>query len=88
LLHSKNESWGSYNYTGFINTELDKIIEEAANTFDEQKRIELYKKAMQIAYNDAVFIPLYYPNVLMLAQKWLKLKVRSDERIYAFEITK
>lgn len=88
LLHSKDESWGSYNNTGFINTELDKIIEEAASTFDEQKRIELYKKAIQIAYNDAVFIPLYHPNVLMLAQKWLKLKVRSDERIYAFEITK
>lgn len=49
---------GSLN-TDYSNPKYDKIVEEAASTLDENKRIRLYSQAEEIIANDLPVIPLY-----------------------------
>ncbi len=87
LVHSKDGSWGSYNFSGFSDEEIDKLIEMASEEFDEQKRIEFYQKIMSLTMDKVPYIPLYWPNVVALCKKELKWQIRADERVYAFEMS-
>ncbi len=47
----------------YINPEVDKLLEQAMKELDESKRSELYKKAIEIIWQDSPWIFLY-------TQKW------------------
>ena len=49
------------NYSGYSNPEFDRLTNEARLISDEERRIELYKKADRIATEDACWILLMYP---------------------------
>ncbi|HET7656865.1 MAG TPA: ABC transporter substrate-binding protein [Bacillales bacterium] len=51
---------GSNNYTYYSNKELDKVLLEAQKTTDQQKRIELYKKAQEIIKDNPPWVPLVH----------------------------
>lgn len=87
LIHTKIESWGYYNYSGFSDKQTDELIEKVNEGFDEQKRIALYQKIMELTMDKVPYIPLYWPNVIALCRKNLKWQIRSDERVYAFEMS-
>jgi len=87
LIHSKNDNWGSYNFSGFYDRSIDQLIEKASEEFDEQKRIILYQKIMELTMDKLPFIPLYWPNVLAIVKSKLRWSIRPDERVYAFDMS-
>lgn len=56
---------GTNNYTYYSNDELHDILIEAQSTPDEEKRIELYKRAQEIIKEDAPWIPLVHSQPLL-----------------------
>jgi peptide/nickel transport system substrate-binding protein len=52
IFHSSQAKTNGDNYISYSNPELDKIIEEARATMDEEKRMALWRKAEHIIYDD------------------------------------
>ena len=52
IFHSSQSKTNGDNYITYENLELDKIIEEARRTMDEDKRMALWHKAEAILYDD------------------------------------
>ncbi len=60
---------GSNNYTFFKNDEMHDLLIEAQTEVDEEKRIELYKKAQEIAHEEAPWVPLAHSIPLLAGAK-------------------
>ncbi len=56
---------GSNNYTYYENDQLHDILIEAQSEIDEEKRIELYKQAQEIIFEDAPWVPLAHSTPLL-----------------------
>ena len=56
---------GSNNYTYFKNDEMHDLFIEAQSEIDEDKRIELYKKAQEIIHEEAPWVPLAHSIPLL-----------------------
>jgi len=54
-----------WNLMWYANEEVDRLIDEAQFTTDEQKRMELLGQAQQIVWDDAPVIWLYAPDILV-----------------------
>ena len=65
LLDSKQRG-APGNYSGYSNPEFDRLVEEARVVLDENRRVELYKKADRLATEDACWIMLTYTKLRML----------------------
>jgi peptide/nickel transport system substrate-binding protein len=53
----------------YSNPELDKILDEAANTYDHAKAAPLYAKAQDIVSRDVPVFPLWYQANMVVAKK-------------------
>ncbi len=63
------ETRASRNRSRYQNPELDKILEEAANTYDHAKAAPLYAKAQEIVSRDVPVFPLWYQANMIIARK-------------------
>ncbi|MBI1335626.1 MAG: hypothetical protein GC164_01535 [Phycisphaera sp.] len=52
MFHSSQIANGANNFTSYINPELDKLIDEARRTIDEDKRMKLWQACHRILYED------------------------------------
>jgi ABC-type transport system substrate-binding protein len=59
----------SRNRSRYSNPELDKLLDEAVNTFDRQRGRELYTKIQEIVSRDVPVIPLWYLSNIVIARK-------------------
>jgi peptide/nickel transport system substrate-binding protein len=59
----------SRNRSRYSNKELDALLDEAVNTFDRQKALELYKKIQDIVSRDVPVFPLWYQSNIVIARK-------------------
>jgi peptide/nickel transport system substrate-binding protein len=57
------------NRSRYSNPELDKILDEAANTYDHAKAGPLYAKAQEIIARDVPVFPLWYQANMVIAKK-------------------
>jgi oligopeptide transport system substrate-binding protein len=53
-------SYGPENKIGYANPEFDALCREGDTIMDEQRRLELYARAEDIALQDAPWIPIYF----------------------------
>lgn len=60
---------GSNNYTYFKNDEMHDLFIDAQTEVDENKRIELYKKAQEIIHEEAPWVPIAHSTPLLAAAK-------------------
>ncbi|MGZ5247132.1 MAG: ABC transporter substrate-binding protein, partial [Flavitalea sp.] len=60
------------NYTRYNNPEFDRLYELALITNEEDKRIELYQQMDRIILEDAPVVPLWYDEVIRLADPGLQ----------------
>ena len=60
---------GGRNRSRYKNPELDRILEEAVNTADRGKAVELYRQAQDIISRDLPMLPLWYPANMVVADK-------------------
>ena len=63
------ETRASRNRSRYSNPELDKILDEAANTYDHAKTAPLYAKAQEIISSDLPVFPLWYQANMVIAKK-------------------
>ncbi len=74
------------NHTRYKNPAFDVIFEQALSETDRLKRMELYRKAEQIAINDAPMMVLQYDEDWRLLQDYVEGYVTNamDKRMYKF----
>jgi len=61
LWHSTQANGEGQNYAGFVNYEVDKLLEEARCIVDLDKRAELYHRFQQTFADEVPSLLLYYP---------------------------
>jgi peptide/nickel transport system substrate-binding protein len=71
VFHSSQIEEGD-NRTAYSNAELDKVIDEARKTIDEEKRMVLWQKAERIMYEDLPYTFLTQKMELGFASKRIK----------------
>jgi len=59
LVHSADEKTGlgAFNKSGYVNAELDKLLEDGARELDDTKRRALFEKVSEVSMNDRALIP-------------------------------
>jgi peptide/nickel transport system substrate-binding protein len=72
VFHSESIPPKGGNRTNYKNLEFDKIINSATIESDNVKRIQLYKKALEIVNNDYAYINLWHPNIIWVGSNCLK----------------
>lgn len=90
LIHTRDKSrgFGASNRGRYSNPAVDKLIEDALATVDDQKRQDLLAKATETAVGDLAIIPLHYQVNTWGTRKGLKYRARTDERTIATEVVK
>jgi peptide/nickel transport system substrate-binding protein/oligopeptide transport system substrate-binding protein len=71
LLHSTNKGVGG-NVSFYNNPKFDQLVSAARRELDDAKRVEMYKQADQMAYDDAPMIYLFFYKELYAVQPWIK----------------
>jgi peptide/nickel transport system substrate-binding protein len=64
-----SETRAARNRSRYSNPELDKILDEATNTYDHAKAAPLYARAQEIVSRDVVVFPLWYQANMVIAKK-------------------
>ncbi|HYU19095.1 MAG TPA: ABC transporter substrate-binding protein [Chloroflexota bacterium] len=70
----------------YSNPEFDTLVEQARIELDEKKRLDLYKKAQQILYDDAAGLFMYTLTDIYGVDNWVLWEPRKDEMIWAHEM--
>jgi len=68
------------------NPEFDKQVEAARVELDEKKRLDYYKKAQEILYEDAAALFMYTLTDIYGVDNWVKWDPRKDEMMWAYEM--
>lgn len=64
IWHSLKQRPGEFNFIGYENKEVDRLIEEGRREFDQKKRKEIYNKIHRLIFEDHPCIFLYVPDAL------------------------
>lgn len=89
LTHDKSKGWGASNRGRFSAPDVDKIVEEALATVDDEKREKLLQKATELAIGKyQAIIPLHYQVNTWATRPGLKYRARTDERTIVMDVLK
>jgi len=90
LLHSDNiNQIGGNNLSQYKNEEVDKVLDAAQFELDREKRIELYRQAQQLIFEDAPVLPLVHVPVRIAQRDFVegyKLHPSSQVRLKSARI--
>ncbi len=62
----------STNVAFYDNEQVNALLDEAATSTDQDHRLALYREAERLVVEDAPWVFLYYPQMYLLRQPWLK----------------
>ncbi len=62
LWHSDSDKKGGFNFVGYHNKEVDRLIKESEKIVDRDKFASYYRKIFKLIVNDNPYIFLYIPN--------------------------
>jgi peptide/nickel transport system substrate-binding protein len=69
IWHSSKTREGEFNFIGYKNEEVDRLIIEGRRTFDQAKRREIYHKIHEIIFQEQPYMFLYSPDSLVIINK-------------------
>lgn len=69
IWHSSKTREGEFNFIGYKNDRVDKLLEEGRRTFDQARRAEIYKEIHSLIYDDQPCLFLYSPDILPIVNK-------------------
>jgi peptide/nickel transport system substrate-binding protein len=72
--------------TNYYNADLDGMNDEAKQSMDPKRRLELFHRINRIVVDDAAAMPLYQQIDLYGATRRLVWKARGDERIKGYDM--
>jgi peptide/nickel transport system substrate-binding protein len=78
---------GAANRGRYSNPEVDKLIDAALVSVDDEKRADLLAKATDVAIGDLGIIPSHYQLNVWATRKGLKIVPRTDENTYVTGVT-
>jgi peptide/nickel transport system substrate-binding protein len=84
----KAKGTGAGNRGRYSNPELDKVIDTAMATVDDDKRGALLAKASEVAMGDLGLIPMHYQLSVWATRKGLKIVPRANEYTLATGVTR
>ena len=68
------------------NAEFDKLVEQARVELDPTRRLDLYKKAQEILYDDAAALFMWTLTDIYGVDNWVVWEPRKDEMVWAHEM--
>jgi peptide/nickel transport system substrate-binding protein len=72
IWHSASQKKGGFNFVGYANPEVDRLIEEAETTIDQKRLAKLYQKIFALIVADRPYIFLYIPNSITAVNRSIK----------------
>ncbi len=72
IWHSSKTKEGQFNFVGYSNKEVDKLLLEGRRTFDQKKRQEIYYKIHEILYEEQPYLFLYVADSLPIVHSRFK----------------
>lgn len=72
IWHSSKQKEGEFNFIGYDNKEVDRLLEEGRRVFDQEKRKEIYHKVHQLIFDDHPYVFLYVPDALPIVHARFK----------------
>jgi len=69
LFHSSKTKEGEFNFVGYKNAEVDRLLEEGRRTFDQEKRKQIYHQIHKIIYDEQPYMFLYVPDSLSILHR-------------------
>lgn len=86
-LHTPNEqNYGSANWTGYSNREMDRLIEQIGSTLDNRQRLVLMQRAMALALQDYPMVPVYARSRVYAHCRELGYTPRLDGSLNLFSL--
>lgn len=72
IWHSDNDKPGGFNFIGYHNKKLDKLIEKSQKTVDRKKLYKMWQEMFKIIVDDNPYLFLYTPNSITAVNKNIK----------------
>jgi peptide/nickel transport system substrate-binding protein len=72
IWHSDGDKKGGFNFVGYHNKEVDRLIEIAKGETDQAKFNKIYQKIFKLIVNDHPYVFLYIPNSITAVKKSIK----------------
>jgi peptide/nickel transport system substrate-binding protein len=72
IWHSSKTKEGEFNFIGYSNLEVDRLLLEGRRTFDKAERARIYHRLHEILYNDQPYLFLYVPDALPILHSRFK----------------
>jgi peptide/nickel transport system substrate-binding protein len=72
IWHSSKTKKGEYNFIGYKNTEVDRLLVEGRRTFDVEKRKKIYYRIHEILAEEQPYAFLYVPDATPIVHKRFK----------------
>jgi ABC-type oligopeptide transport system substrate-binding subunit len=85
MIHTPSDVYGQYNL-GYSNATLDKMIEEASITLNQQTSQQELQEAMKIAMEDYAKIPLFSYSFESAVSSKIYWQPRVDALLIATEL--
>ena len=73
--------------TPYQNAAYDKLVEDARVELDPAKRLNLYKQAQKILFDDGVALFMYTLSDVFGVDNWILWEPRRDEMVWAHEMS-
>ncbi|MBU0758836.1 MAG: peptide-binding protein [Candidatus Omnitrophica bacterium] len=72
IWHSSKTKEGEFNFVGYSNSEVDRLLLEGRRTFDRDERTRVYHRVHEILYEEQPYLFLYVPDSLPIAHRRFK----------------
>jgi peptide/nickel transport system substrate-binding protein len=72
IWHSDNIKLGGFNFVGYKNKEVDRLIKKAEKIIDKKEFDKIYKKIFKLIVEDKPYLFLYIPNSITAVNKKIK----------------
>lgn len=72
IWHSSKMKEGEFNFVGYSNKEVDKLLLEGRQTFDQEERMRIYHRVHEILYKEQPYLFLYVPDALPIIHRRFK----------------
>ncbi|MGB9667374.1 MAG: peptide-binding protein [Thermosulfidibacteraceae bacterium] len=86
IWHSSKTGSGEFNFIGYKNEEVDRLLELGRTIFDPKRKKEIYGKVQELIYEDQPYVFLYVPDNLVAVHKKVKgIELKKAGIIYNIE---
>ena len=80
------KGFGTVNFSGYSNPGVDALVDEGLRTADDEKREDVFKRAMRMAMEDVALITLHMQKNIWALRTGLSYEARADEYTLAMGV--